>query len=99
MSNIDHQEKFRLACIAEDGAHQIERNTFSEDGCWNSIEQAWQRNDDMGSRWIFYPHRVIVDRWTNVVVSVADDLPQDWVGKDFSEVRGLIREYYYEDAV
>ena len=101
MNNPDsfHHEKLLLACIAEDGAHQIERNIFSEDGCWDSIEQAWQRNDGMGSRWIFYPYRVIVDQATNLVVSVADNLPTEWVGKDLQEVKTLIEEEPFSQSV
>jgi hypothetical protein len=45
--------EYYLICFAGDGETQRE-------GPFASIEDAWYRNDDMGSRWYFYPGRVVV---------------------------------------
>ena len=42
----------QLIVIALDGNYQIE-------GEFGSIEQAWNRAADMGSRWYFYPLSVV----------------------------------------
>ena len=41
-----------LRCVAPDGAY------VNECRC-DSVEEAWERNGSMGSRWIFYPIPVI----------------------------------------
>lgn len=33
---------------------------YQREGQFSSAEKAWQRNDDMGSRWCLYPIRVVV---------------------------------------
>lgn len=40
----------RLICMAFDGDYVTEGRGF------DSVEAAWERADDMGSRWYFYPY-------------------------------------------
>lgn len=44
--------KYTLRCIAPDGASVRE-------GEFDSIESAWDRASEMGSRWFFYPFHVV----------------------------------------
>lgn len=43
---------YSLKCLAPDGAAVRE-------GDFPSIESAWDRSNDMGSRWFFYPVHVV----------------------------------------
>ena len=46
---------YTLRCFALDG------DSITE-GKFKTIEEAWKRSEDMGSRWIFYPiHTVATD--------------------------------------
>lgn len=45
--------KYQLVCMAFDGAFVTERQNFT------SIQDAWEYDNDMGSRWYFYPFRFV----------------------------------------
>lgn len=77
-------ERYSLVCIAEDGESKTEHNIFSEDNCFDSIGEAWERNEDMGSRWIFYPIRCVVNQ-DGIIVS-ADDEHTFWEGMTIQDV-------------
>lgn len=47
-----HTMKYTLRCIAPDGA-------FVREGEFPSVDAAWSRANDMGSRWFFYPFQVV----------------------------------------
>jgi hypothetical protein len=52
--------KYRLVCLSFDG-HYITEGSFA------SKDDAWERSDEMGSRWYFYPfHFVVTDKLTIV---------------------------------
>lgn len=42
--------------MAFDGAFVVERRDF------NSIQDAWEYDNDMGSRWYFYPFRFVTSQ-------------------------------------
>lgn len=72
---------YTIACIAPDGTERaIERNIFSENKTFDTVREAWERNDDMGSRWCFYPIRVVINASDNMISSVADGIPEIYVG-------------------
>lgn len=67
--SINHKNPNRqhlLVCMSFDGDCQFEYpNDNSVDGCWDY-------NDDMGSRWYFYPFRFVVIGNSNIVKSAPE---------------------------
>lgn len=47
-------ESYMLVVIAPDGAFKIE-------GHFDSIDDAWKRSEDMGTRWYFYPFHFVAE--------------------------------------
>jgi hypothetical protein len=47
---------FRLICMAPDGDYVTEGSNFE------TVQAAWDRAEDMGSRWIFYPFSFVTTR-------------------------------------
>ena len=45
--------KYQLLCMSFDGSFVIERPVF------DSIEEAWEYSDDLGSKWYFYPFHFV----------------------------------------
>lgn len=62
----------KLRCIAPDGE-------FVTEGDFPSIEQAWERSNDMGSRWFFYPIHIVTGK--DRILSVPHGMPKEWLGK------------------
>lgn len=70
ISSIEyHQEEYSLVCFADDDS-----GDNVTEGVFNIINDAWEHNDSMGSRWFFFPLRVVVDNHTNEIVSACDEL-------------------------
>mgnify|MGYP001560570993 CR=1 FL=1 len=67
-------KKYKLAVIAPDGEYKTE-------GEFSTIEEAWDRNNDMGSRWFFYPFRVVV---AGSVVRSTPEHSEEYVGRKLS---------------
>lgn len=55
---------YQLICISPDG-------DCVREGTFNTKDEAWKRNNDMGSRWFFYPIRVLIA--TTKIVDVGDE--------------------------
>ncbi len=51
--NTDKAEKVNLICMSFDGEYVTEGRDFA------SISEAWERSNDMGSRWFFYPFHFV----------------------------------------
>jgi hypothetical protein len=69
--------KYTLSCMAPDGA------TVRE-GEFETVEAAWRRASDMGSRWYFYPICMVTGlaRGDKArIVAVPDGMPKDWIGR------------------
>ena len=70
--------RYTLRCIAPDGA-------FVTEGEFATIQDAWNRAFDMGSRWFFYPIPIVTGATSNTrlarIVSIPDGMPREWVGK------------------
>jgi hypothetical protein len=70
-------EKYALRVIAPDGEYKTE-------GFFETIEAAWSRAEDMGSRWYFYPVCIVTGAArTNKarIVAVPVGLPAEWIGR------------------
>lgn len=88
---------YQLICLSIDGDYVTE-------GQFATVEDAWKRNDDMGSRWVFYPLRVVIK--TVKIVSVGNDLYVegigfnyqlgDYVGRNLSTLVRDLSSYYKE---
>jgi hypothetical protein len=62
-----------LRCLAYDGEAVIEGRDFE------SIEAAWSRAEDMGSRWFFYPVCVVTGEAK--ILDVPRGMDEGWIGK------------------
>lgn len=74
---------YNLVCIAPDGAKIVERDRFSPNG-FDSIEAAWNQNESMGSKWIFYPIRIVTGASKSgraKIVSLPHGMSDEWKGK------------------
>jgi hypothetical protein len=70
------KSQFALHCVAPDGESVTERNDFP------SVESAWQRAEDMGSRWIFYPISIVTTAGRAAIIrDVPEWFPEEWKGK------------------
>ena len=57
--------KYSLYCFAPDGE-------YVKEGDFESIDAAWNRSNEMGSRWIFYPIHIVAE--DKVIVATCDEL-------------------------
>ena len=48
---------YRLICMSFDGEYITE-------GRFSTVNDAWERSDDMGNRWFFYPFHFVVTEKT-----------------------------------
>jgi hypothetical protein len=59
--------KYRLICMSFDGDYvNGSRDTFE------SIADAWEESNDMGSRWYFYPFHFVVTESGQTVVAAPE---------------------------
>lgn len=75
----------RLVCIAPDGEFVVE-------GRFETVEQAWNHSQDMGSRWFFYPIHVVVGDKLGKIVDVPDGMSNYWIGKKITTLCKKIGE-------
>ena len=65
-----------LKCLAPDGAHVTEGKEFP------TIESAWNRSENMGSRWYFYPVHVVTSCGPAAIIrDVPQGMSDFWVGR------------------
>ena len=76
---------YQLKCIAPDGA------TVTEGRDYPSIESAWNRANNMGSRWFFYPVSVVTGK--DRIIAVPDGMDSGWIGKS---IKTLCRAFAAE---
>lgn len=73
-----------LVVMAFDGETKTE-------GEFDSVEAAWARDDDMGSRWYFYPFHLVVDE-DGKVEDCADEM--SWTkGMTLADVSARFAEH------
>ena len=72
---------YALRCLAPDGEYITERDDFP------TIETAWNRANDMGSRWFFYPVGVVTSTGPSAIIrDVPCGMPKEWIGKRFARL-------------
>ena len=49
---------YQLICMAFDGEYQTEKPKFE------SIDDAWEYSNDLGSKWYFYPFHFVIENAT-----------------------------------
>lgn len=74
--------KYKLICMSFDGDYVTERPEFE------TLEAAWEYNDDMGSKWFFYPFRFVVTESGKTIVDAPFPL-DDLDGRRVATVRKL----------
>jgi hypothetical protein len=57
-----------LICMAFDGDYVTEGRDFQ------SVDAAWERSNDMGSRWFFYPFHFVMTESGKTVVDAPEPL-------------------------
>ena len=88
--------RYQLICFVNEPSFPgcsnfaTEHNAFASDGMFSSIEEAWERNEDMGSRWVFYPFRLIVDQ-NGIIAALDDCMSQELVGYQFEDIKKTIQ--------
>jgi len=75
--------KYKLICIAPDGAYVTE-------GRFDTVEKAWDRSEYMGSRWFFYPIHIVTGE--KKIVSPPDGMSEYWIGRNLSTLIKRIQE-------
>jgi hypothetical protein len=84
------KNNYHLKCLATDGEMVTEGRDF------DSVSQAWERANEMGSRWIFYPVRVVTTEG-GFIRGVPEGCPIDWMGRN---IKTLCKSFAgNEDAV
>lgn len=79
--------KYQLLCMSFDGDYVIERPEFE------SIEKAWEYNDDIGSKWYFYPFRFVI---RGKSIKDTDERISSLIGKRIKTVqRAFERTFKY----
>lgn len=80
---------YSLVCMSFDGDYVIE-------GTFKTLEQAWERNENMGSRWVFYPFRFVSTESLRTVLDAYPPL-EFLKGKKISDVKNLFRSVFESD--
>jgi|688.fasta_scaffold1877407_2 hypothetical protein len=67
---IDYDDRFQLRffCIEEDGS-----TDYVSEGFFETLEQALDRLENIGSRWIFYPNADIVHQGKVIETFVSQE--------------------------
>lgn len=76
--------KYRAMFMSFDGEHKIE-------GSFDTIDQAWEYINNVGSRWYFYPFCFVVKGLT--VVAVPDQIVEFLRGKRIKTVAKIFKEH------
>lgn len=72
--------KYSLKVIAPDGEYKNE-------GDFETVDAAWRRADDMGSRWFFYPVCVVTGNSRQPrIVDLPHGMPSDWKGRTLKKL-------------
>jgi hypothetical protein len=76
----------KLICMTFNGEHVTERGPI--DGLFESVKNAAERSEDMGSRWFFYPFHFILSASGKTVKAAPAPL-EVLNGKRLSTVKAL----------
>ena len=75
--------KYQLLCMSFDGNYIIEKPKFE------TIEKAWEYNDDIGSKWYFYPYRFV---FTGKTIKDTDERISCLIGRRIKTVQKVFEK-------
>ena len=78
-------KNYQLICMSFDGEFQRERPTFE------TINDTWEYNNNLGSKWYFYPFRFVATEKT--IISTPPEL-NFFNGKRIKTVQKKFRELF-----
>ena len=86
----------RLICMSFDGDYVTEGEGFETEAA------AWERADDMGSRWYFYPFHFVTTESGLTVVDAPGPWTEELIGRRVKTVQRWMRahgeRYYLQKA-
>jgi len=88
LTEEDNAMKYQVMVMSFDGEYKVERPEFE------SVEEAWEYENNLGSKWYFYPFPFIIKGKT---VVDAIELLDDFVGKRIETVRRIFKETSEQD--
>jgi hypothetical protein len=68
MISYDDRFQLRFFCIDEDGSRD-----YVSEGFFETLEQALDRLDNIGSRWVFYPNADIVHQGRVIKIFISSE--------------------------
>ena len=71
--------KYNLICMGFDGDYVTEKTGF------DSVDSAWKRSNDMGSRWYFYPFHFVTSESGQTIIDTGQGL-ESFKGKQVKTV-------------
>ena len=83
--------KCKLICMSFDGDYQTEHPRDAD--TFDSIEEAWEYGEDMGSRWYFYPFYFVVTA-SGLTIKEAPSELKFLEGKPVRTVSNLFEKFY-----
>ena len=75
----------KLICMSFDGDYQTE-------GTFKNADECWERSNDMGSRWYFYPFHFVVTESGKTIVDSPWGM-EGFNGKRFETVRKIFHDF------
>ena len=79
---------YKLICMSFDGDYVTERDNF------DTVQDAWDHSNDMGSRWFFYPFHFVVK---NLTIKDSPDLLEGLTGKRVKTVQRIFNSLSQRD--
>jgi len=81
--------QYALRCLAPDGEHVTESQDF------RTTDDAWERSEDMGSRWVFYPVHIVTTTSNRrpIIRAVPQGMPQAWVGRRLETLKTAFQRH------
>lgn len=79
-------QKCKLICMTFNGDSVTE-------GEFDSVNEAWERSEDMGSRWFFFPFHFVLTETGKTIKDTFQGL--EWMkGKRLSTIKKIFSELY-----
>lgn len=75
---------YQLICMAFDGDYVTERPEF------NSIDDAWEYSNDLGSKWFFYPFHFVIK---NITIKDSPDQLKYFNNKRIKTISKTFNKY------
>lgn len=78
----------KLICMSFDGE-------YVNEGEFDSVDEAWEHDGEMGSRWIFYPFHFVLTESGKTIKAAPDELDR-YVGKRLSTVKSIFAKTFVD---